>query len=69
MDVGDKVIVASDPTPYRGRGFITRMNAYCGKIVTIKTIYPKHRMASIVEDKGLYIWELEWFRPLKQRTE
>ena len=43
MDVGDKVIVASDPTPYRGHGFITRMNAYCGKIVTIKAIYPKSR--------------------------
>lgn len=69
MGVGDKVIVVSDPTPYRGHGFITRMDAYCGKIVTIKAIYPPYRTASIVEDGGLYIWVLEWFRPMKQRTE
>lgn len=69
MDVGDKVIVVSDPMPYRAHGFIHLMDAYCGKIVTIKKICPLYRTASIVEDKGLYIWELEWFRPRKQRTE
>lgn len=69
MDVGDKVIVVSDPMPYRRHGFIPLMDAYCGKIVTIKVIYMKHRTAIIVEDEGLYIWALEWFRPIKQRTE
>lgn len=69
MDVEDKVIVVSDPMPYRSHGFIPPMDAYCGKIVTIKAIYMKYRTASIVEDKGLYIWALEWFRPIKQRTE
>lgn len=69
MDVGDKVIVVSDPMPYRRHGFIPLMDAYCGKIVTIKAIYMKHRTAIIVEDEGLYIWALEWFRPIKQRTE
>lgn len=61
--------MVSDPMPYRGHGFIPLMDAYCGKTVTIKAIYMKQRMASIVEDKGLYIWALEWFRPIKQRTE
>lgn len=69
MDVGDKVIVVSDPMPYRRHGFIPLMDAYCGKIVTIKAIYMKHRTAIIVEDEGLYVWALEWFRPIKQRTE
>lgn len=69
MDVGDKVIVISDPMPYRGHGFITRMGAYCGKIVTIKAIYPQYHAVSIVEDGGLYVWGLEWLRPIKQRTE
>ena len=69
MDVEDKVIVVSDPMPYRRHGFIPLMDAYCGKIVTIKAIYMKHRTAIIVEDEGLYIWALEWFRPIKQRTE
>lgn len=69
MDVGDKVIVVSDPMPYRRHGFIPLMDVYCGKIVTIKAIYMKHRMAIIVEDEGLYIWALEWFRPIKQRSE
>lgn len=69
MDVGDKVIVVSDPMPYRRHGFIPLMDAYCGKIITIKAIYSKYRTASIVEDRGLYIWALEWFRPIKQRTE
>lgn len=69
MNVGDKVIVVSDPMPYRRHGFIPLMDAYCGKIVTIKMIYPKYRTALIVEDEGLYIWALEWFRPIKQRSE
>lgn len=69
MDVGDKVIVVSDPMPYRRHGFIPLMDAYCGKIVTIKAIYMKHRTAIIVEDEGLYVWALEWFRPIKQRSE
>lgn len=69
MNIGDKMIVISDPTPHRKRGLIEQMDQYCGKIVTIRRVYSAYRTASIEEDNGLYIWAYEWPKEIRQRTE
>lgn len=69
MKVGDRVLVITDPEPYRRDGFIRKMDKYCGKAVTIKWLCDEYSSAGIIEDESRYIWAQKWLRPMKQRTE
>lgn len=74
MIVGDKYRVVENPYKYRGvwPGFISAMDHYCGRVVTIRTIdfsSSGKLYVKIVEDGGRFWWSTEFLIPLKQRSE
>lgn len=74
MIVGDKYRVVESPYKYRGvwPGFISAMDHYCGRVVTIRTIdfsSSGKLYVKIAEDGGRFWWSTEFLIPLKQRSE
>lgn len=74
MTVGDKYRVAENPRKYRmvWPGFISSMDQYCGKVVTIRSINFSHDgrlYVKLEEDSGRFWWSTEFLIPLKQRSE
>ena len=74
MMVGDKYMVVENPDKYRPvwPGFVTDMDQYCGKIVTIRSINfsPRGKLCvKLEEDYGRFWWATDFLTPLVQRSE
>lgn len=74
MIVGDKYRVVENPYKYRGvwPGFISAMDHYCGRVVTIRSIDLSSSgklYVKIAEDGGRFWWATDFLIPLKQRSE
>lgn len=74
MTVGDKYRVVENSYKYREvwPGFISSMDQYCGKVVTIRTIdfsNDGRLYVKLEEDSGRFWWSTEFLIPLTQRSE
>lgn len=71
MNVGDRVMVITDPDPIRsiGPGFIEDMDKYCGQIVTVDYFGSTRYRFKIKEDGGEFWWHPGFVIPVQQRTE
>lgn len=74
MMVGDKYRVVENPYKYRGvwPGFISAIDHYCGRVVTIRSIDFSHDgrlYVKLEEDSGRFWLSPEFLIPLKQRSE
>lgn len=74
MQVGDKFRVVTNPSAYREiwPKFVFNMDKYCGKIVTISSIYfpgTEKEYCKIKEDGGCFMWISSFLIPSSQRSE
>lgn len=74
MMVGDKYRVVENPDKYRHvrPGFVTAMDQYCGKVVTIREIIfsrDGRPYVKLKEDSGRFWWTTDFLTPLAQRSE
>ena len=74
MMVGDKYRVIENPDKCRPvrPGFVTDMDQYCGKVVTIRAINFSHDgrpYIKLEEDYGRFWWGTDFLIPLTQRSE